>query len=204
MRKFQFTVVIVSVFLMMSLLFVAGCAKKATVVQPSEETQVVPSQQAAGESDAEKAAREKALKEAELREQERLQAERDKAALDKAAAAAAAVSPLTGAEFIYFDYDKYAVKTESRDTLKKIADKLTAKPGLKIVIEGNCDERGTVEYNLALGERRANAAMKYLVTLGIDSGRIATLSNGKEKPVDPGHTEESWAKNRNAHFLIKK
>ncbi len=73
---------------------------------------------------------------------------------------------------------------------------------VKIQIEGHCDERGTAEYNLALGERRANSAKKYLVSLGIPADRLSTISYGKEMPLDPGHNEEAWAKNRRAHFII--
>ena len=73
---------------------------------------------------------------------------------------------------------------------------------MKIQIEGHCDERGTVEYNLALGERRANSAKRYLTSLGIPENRISTISYGKERPLDPGHNEEAWTKNRRAHFVI--
>jgi peptidoglycan-associated lipoprotein len=73
---------------------------------------------------------------------------------------------------------------------------------VKIQIEGHCDERGTVEYNLALGERRANSTKKYLTSLGISPDRISTISYGKERPADPGHNEEAWAKNRRAHTII--
>ena len=69
-------------------------------------------------------------------------------------------------------------------------------------IEGHCDERGTNEYNLALGERRANAAKQYLTTAGISAGRLSTISYGEERPLDPGHTEAAWARNRRAHFVI--
>ena len=75
-------------------------------------------------------------------------------------------------------------------------------PKVKIQIEGHCDERGTAEYNLALGERRSNSAKKYLISLGVPEGRISTISYGKEKPLDPGHNEEAWAKNRRDHFII--
>ena len=75
---------------------------------------------------------------------------------------------------------------------------------LKVRIEGHCDERGSDEYNLALGERRAKAAMNYLVTLGIADKRLSVISYGKEKPVDPGHDEAAWAKNRRAEFVIQK
>ena len=73
---------------------------------------------------------------------------------------------------------------------------------MKIQIEGHCDERGTIEYNLALGERRANSAKNYLISLGISPDRISTISYGEEKPLDPGHNEEAWAKNRRAHTII--
>ena len=77
------------------------------------------------------------------------------------------------------------------------------KPGTKILIEGHCDDRGTIEYNLALGERRAKATRDYLVTAGIDASRITTVSYGKERPVCTGQTEECWAQNRRAAFLVK-
>jgi peptidoglycan-associated lipoprotein len=75
-------------------------------------------------------------------------------------------------------------------------------PVMKFQIEGHCDERGTGEYNLALGERRANSAKNYLVSLGISAARISTISYGKERPLDPGHNEEAWAKNRRDHFVV--
>jgi peptidoglycan-associated lipoprotein len=81
---------------------------------------------------------------------------------------------------------------------------LEKNPGAVIRIEGNCDERGTVEYNLALGEKRAKAALDYLVKMGIDPSRISTVSYGKERPMDPGHTEAAWAKNRRDDFVIVK
>jgi peptidoglycan-associated lipoprotein len=79
---------------------------------------------------------------------------------------------------------------------------LTAHPEFSVRIEGNCDERGTVEYNMALGQRRAASAMKYLVDLGVGKNRIKTVSYGKERPLDPGNNEEAWAKNRRDHFSI--
>ena len=72
-----------------------------------------------------------------------------------------------------------------------------------MIIEGHCDERGTSEYNMALGERRASAASKYLKNLGIAGNRLSTISYGEERPHDPGHTEDAWAKNRRAHFVLK-
>jgi peptidoglycan-associated lipoprotein len=104
---------------------------------------------------------------------------------------------------VYFDFDKYELKPEAREALKKNADWLTQNPGKKVVIEGNCDERGTNEYNMALGQRRAEAAAKYLNTLGISAGRISTISYGEDKPICKESTEECWAKNRRDDFMIK-
>jgi len=104
-------------------------------------------------------------------------------------------------EDIHFDYDKYYLKPEARESLKKNTAWLAKNKNYTVVIEGNCDERGTVEYNLALGERRAAEAMKYFVELGIDKKRIKTISYGKERPLDPEHNEEAWAKNRRDHFI---
>ena len=103
---------------------------------------------------------------------------------------------------IHFDFDKYDIRPEDAATLRENAAFLKRSPSMKIQVEGHCDERGTTEYNLALGERRANATKKYLVSLGIPSDRISTISYGKERPLDPGHNEEAWAKNRRAHTII--
>jgi peptidoglycan-associated lipoprotein len=103
---------------------------------------------------------------------------------------------------IYFDFDKYNLKPPAIKKLDKTADWLSKNPSVRIRIEGHCDERGTNEYNLALGDRRANSAKKYLVNLGISPERISTISYGEERPVDPGHNEAAWAKNRRDEFKI--
>jgi peptidoglycan-associated lipoprotein len=103
---------------------------------------------------------------------------------------------------IHFDFDKYDIRPGDAAILKEDAALLKKYPNVKIQIEGHCDERGTVEYNLALGERRANKAKDYLVSLGISTARISTISYGKERPLDPGHNDEAWAKNRRAHTII--
>lgn len=105
-------------------------------------------------------------------------------------------------ERIFFDFDKSALKMDSQALLKKKADWLKANPAAKMLIEGNTDERGTAEYNLALGERRAEAAKKFLVDMGIDAKRISTISFGEERPIDPRRNEEAWAKNRNDGFVV--
>ena len=103
---------------------------------------------------------------------------------------------------IHFEFDKYNIRPGDAEILNRNAALLKKYPKVKIQIEGHCDERGTIEYNLALGERRANSTKKYLLSLGIPGERISTISYGEERPLDPGHNEEAWAKNRRAHFII--
>jgi peptidoglycan-associated lipoprotein len=103
---------------------------------------------------------------------------------------------------IRFDFDSAVLSDAARATLEDHASWLKRNPTITLLIEGHCDERGTVEYNLALGERRAGATADYLMSLGIPSGRLKTISYGKEFPLDPGHNEEAWARNRRAHFEI--
>ena len=103
---------------------------------------------------------------------------------------------------IHFDFDKYDIRPEDVTILRENAALLKKYPNVKVQIEGHCDERGTIEYNLALGERRATSTKNYLVSLGISADRISTITFGKEKPLDPGHHEEAWAKNRRAHTVI--
>jgi peptidoglycan-associated lipoprotein len=103
---------------------------------------------------------------------------------------------------VYFDFDKYDVRTDAQPILDAQAAWLKRYAQVKVRIEGNCDERGTREYNLALGARRANAVRDYLVAHGVTSDRITTVSYGKEKPIDPGTGEAADAKNRNAHTAL--
>ncbi len=104
---------------------------------------------------------------------------------------------------IYFDFDKYNLRDDARRTLERNAEILKENPDVKIVIEGHCDERGTNEYNLALGENRANAARDYLIRLGIDGSRISTISYGEERPVALGHDEAAWSQNRRGVFSAR-
>ncbi len=108
-----------------------------------------------------------------------------------------------GLRRIHFDTDKWNIREDAREILKKNAEILKEHPDLNIVIEGHCDERNTEEYNLALGERRAEATKDYLVKLGVDADRIFTISYGEERPIAFGHDEESWQKNRRAEFKAK-
>lgn len=104
---------------------------------------------------------------------------------------------------VYFDFDSANLSDQSRGTLDQNAKLLREHADLHVVIDGNCDERGTTEYNQALGEKRAQAARDYLVSAGIQASRIDVISYGKERPVDPGHDESAWAKNRRAGFALK-
>jgi len=103
---------------------------------------------------------------------------------------------------IHFAFDSYDITNDSKTTLKKVSESLSNSKKLKVIIEGHCDERGTNEYNLALGDKRANAAKEYLKTLGISSGMIETISYGEEKSACSESSEECWAKNRRDHFVL--
>ncbi len=107
-------------------------------------------------------------------------------------------------KMVHFDFDKSEIKPEYYPVIKAEADYLAAAPSITVTVEGHCDERGTREYNLALGERRANAVKMALIAQGIDPARITTISYGEERPLDPRHNEEAWAKNRRAEFKFHK
>lgn len=177
--------------LCIGLVFYTGCAKKETVKSESNVTNDA----------AAKAAKEKALKEKEQKEAALKAAqEKERAGLTKDSA----TQSNDALKDIYFDFDQYLIRTGDREVLQKNANYLLTNKKVKITIEGNCDERGTAEYNMALGFRRADEARNYLANLGVAKKRIKTISYGKEKPVDPGHNEEAWAKNRRDHFVIIK
>lgn len=112
------------------------------------------------------------------------------------------MSAMVMQEDIYFAYDRSFLSPMAQENLKRKADWLMANPGATATIEGHCDERGTGEYNLALGERRAESAKSFLIDLGIAAKRLSTVSYGEENPVDPRSIEEAWAKNRRAHFVV--
>lgn len=192
-------------------LVISGCLKK-TVIR--EEPSVKKAEESAAEK--EKAARleaERREREAKEKELAKIKEEEAKKAQEQKEFEKSLVAKKTpGIEGevletkllkdIHLDFDKYDIRPEDALILQKNAALLMKHPGVKIQIEGHCDERGTVEYNLALGERRANNAKKYLISLGIANDHISTISYGKERPLDPGHNEEAWTKNRRDHLVI--
>ncbi|HYA15740.1 MAG TPA: peptidoglycan-associated lipoprotein Pal [Syntrophales bacterium] len=187
MMKRNFKIImIIGLILCFSIMFMTGCAKKSTVKE-----QAVSTEEKVGKTE-EAPQVSKPLKEGEIKAGEA------EATQEKAVSAKEEIA----FKDIHFDFDKFNLKPEARDILKQLADWLTKSKNYNVLIEGNCDERGTTEYNLALGERRAKEAMKYLVELGIDVKRIKTISYGKERPLDPGHNEDAWAKNRRDHFVV--
>lgn len=176
-------------------LVMGGCANKEVV--KSEEA-VVPK---AAESSV--AAPAKAEAKAEPAKPVETAASLDPTGAKQAAKAAASVSD-SSLETVYFDFDKSDLRQDARNVLSKNAEVLLkSKPNAKIQVEGHCDERGSAEYNLALGDRRAKSSLQYLITLGVKADRLSTISYGKEKPAVQGSDEAAWAKNRRAEFVVK-
>ncbi len=164
----------VPVILLLSVFVLWGCPKKAEVTTtqetPKEAAPAAEAPKAEAPAPAPEAAKE--------------------APVEKAAAAAAGLQP------IYFDFDKSFIRDDAKSVMKANAEWLKANPKVKVKIEGNCDERGTIEYNQALGQRRAASAKKYLTDMGVSAGRISLISYGKEKPTCSEHSEDCWQKNR--------
>ena len=183
-------------------LVLTGCPKKTVV---KEEPSMKKAEEAVAEREkAAKLEREKEL--ARIREEEAKKAKEQEfeksLVAKKEPGIAGEVFESRLLKDIHFDFDKYDIRPEDTEILKENAALLMQYPKVKIQTEGHCDERGTSEYNLALGERRANAAKKYLLSLGISPDRISTISYGEEKPLDAGHNEEAWSNNRRGHFVI--
>jgi len=198
---------IVSVIFVLCIgLILMGCPKKTVVKdEPSAKAEVA-------KIEAERVAKEKEMeaKEKEVKEKEAARLKEEQAKKEFERSLVAKRTPgIEGEVFessllkpIFFDYDKYDIRPADTEILKGNSALLKKFPNMKIQIEGHCDERGTNEYNLALGERRANSTKKYLTSLGVTADRVSTISYGEEKPMDPSHNEEAWAKNRRAHFVI--
>ena len=175
----------------MTLLFY-GCASKQASVPISE--RIPPGVSTGGRPTPAEGAVSQKGKEGVITEEELSRAEQERR---RAAAQEAVAAHL---QDIYFDFDSYTVRSDDMPILKKMADWLVINQAIKLTIEGYCDERGTTEYNLALGQKRAEAAKDYFVKSGVSASRLKTVSYGKEAPLDAGHTEQAWVKNRRAHF----
>lgn len=178
---------VMAVLFLSAMMLTVSCAKKSVEVDPSAG---IENQGAQDGLSAEEIARQKALEEERLREE----------AMRKALAAEKEKFEM---ENIYFDFDSSELTPDARMLLKEKADFLTRNSGLTVTVEGHCDERGTTEYNLALGERRAQAAKRYLQDLGIADFRLNTISYGEERPAVQGNDESAWSKNRRDHFVIR-
>lgn len=187
-KKMKTSVVGICVAMSCGMLIAGGCAKQQVVKKdesippvtapaaPAKKETAMPAQPLKQAPVAQETASQTAQKSAEI-----------KASLEK----------------IYFDFNSAALSGAARTTLTKNFDMLKQKAAVKVRIEGNCDERGSDEYNLALGERRAKSAEQYLITLGIPASRLSVISYGKEKPAVKGHDEAAWAKNRRDEFVIQ-
>jgi peptidoglycan-associated lipoprotein len=190
---------VLALLLFSMFMFQASCAKKQVVSEPA----VTPSLEQDAEAErlaamkraqeAEKALEERRLREERLSEEDKARGEREEMAERE--------------EFlnenIHFEFDKSRLLPAEKEILQRKAKWLLGHPEVRVIIEGHCDERGTTEYNIALGDRRAVSAMSYLIDLGVESQRLTTVSYGEEKPIDPGHNESAWAKNRRAQFVIQ-
>jgi len=183
----------------LSLIFVSGCATDQAV---KSETGTIKGD-ATIKSDASMddiLAAETAKSKAEIGAMRKAAADRKAAA--EAAAQKALLAEAAAVKDIHFAFDRYDLNPEARNILGGLADWLSKQSSWVVTIEGHCDNRGTTEYNLALGERRAEAAKAYLASMGIAAERITTISYGEERPMDPANNEEAWAKNRRGHFLV--
>ncbi len=175
---------------------VSSCAKKKISSEPAATT-------------AEEEARRQAEEEARQRELERQRALKEEDLSDESLSARMAEQRTESArtrfenDDIYFEFDSVRLTPDAQGILAQKAQWLRANPDAEITIEGHCDNRGTNEYNLALGEGRAQSAMAFLTDLGIDAARLNTISYGEERPIDMAQTEDGWARNRRAHFVIR-
>jgi len=186
MQKITITRLLVMLFVLT--LLVSGCAKKAEQDENTEGMTQTKTEEVQEET--------AAVEETSVV---------DNSAYDAAAAARAAEREAAeGLVRINFDFDQYVLTDEAKSTLVGNAGLLRAAPAIKVLIEGHCDERGSDEYNLALGEKRALATKNYLVSLGVAADRLNIISYGEEKPLDTAHTKEAWAKNRRADFKVQR
>jgi peptidoglycan-associated lipoprotein len=191
MRK-KIWIILALAFIIPGLLFSVSCSKKAVkddtaMAKQAEDEEAMKAKEAAEKAKQEEMARQRAMEEERLKEESMMkQQARDMFLNDD----------------IHFEFDSSTLTPEAQLLLKKKAEWLQNNPEAKSTIEGHCDDRGTSEYNLALGDRRATSAKTFLVDLGISASRLTTISYGEERPIDPGQNEAAWAKNRRCHFNI--
>ena len=190
MNKKTVVVGVALVWFSASLFLAGGCSRKQSKVEEVTAPPSAGAPKAPGE-DEEAQRRAEAERQARLQDTEKGQSIRDQIQTFEA-------------EPVYFDFNSSELAPQYRPVLEKKARWLKGHPEYNLKIEGHCDERGTEEYNLALGERRAKVVMNYLVSLGVPSGRISTISYGEERPSTSGHDEMAWAKNRRAEFRLSK
>jgi len=212
MKKYLLIATLV-VFACSSIFLLSSCAKKQVVAEEKEIT--APPEEVAEVEEEKPPAVEVAKEEEEFKKAEaarieklkELEMARKKEAEEKEAEERALKERIAikfEAESIYFDFDKSFIRQEYRPVLEEKAEFLRDSPNIHVRIEGNCDERGTNEYNLALGDRRTTSALNFLVSLGISPDRIETISYGEERPLSLGHNEHSWTQNRRDDFVILK
>jgi len=199
----RFWVVLALLLVIPGLIFTASCAKKGVESGPA----VTPATTAEEEADARRLAEERARQEAlvaqkALEEQRLLEERLREEARQRRKREELAARHRFLKEDIHFEFDKSRLLPEAKEILRCKAEWLVAHPAITVIIEGHCDERGTNEYNMALGNRRAESVKRFVVDLGIAPERVTTVSYGEERPLDPRHNEEALAKNRRAHFVI--
>jgi len=188
--------------------FLTGCPKKPTIVKEEAKAPAVDLEKqkadAEAKAKAEAEAKAKADIDAKAKEEAEAKAKAEAAAKEEATAKAEAMAKeVFRNEDIHFDFNRYDIAEKDREILNGLGDWLNKNKGTKVQIEGHCDERGSNEYNLALGDRRANSVKQYLITLGLSAARISTISYGEEKPLCSESTEECWARNRRSHFVLQ-
>lgn len=186
-----------------ALALAAGCGSKKKVEStPPGVTGVKRTAPSPAEMERDKQAELEAARQRELEEQRLKEQREEEMRVQEAEAYSTAVEEV--GNIIHFDFDSYQLKPEARQLLQRKAEYLKNFPQMRLVVEGYCDDRGTEEYNLALGERRARAAYEFLVLLGISPDRMSIVSYGEEDPIDPASNEVAWAKNRRDEFRIIK
>jgi peptidoglycan-associated lipoprotein len=197
-----------SVLMLLTCIVCFGCAKKqisSQATSPASQEQVQSQDQEMTQAEEDRIAEENRQKAAdELRERELAEEERIREEQGRQEAMLEEGLKKLESNLIYFDFDSFELKPQSRTILQNKAEMLKKLPELKMRIEGHCDERGTDEYNLALGEKRARVAYEFLILLGVDPQRLQIISYGEEYPADPGHNETAWAQNRRDEFKVFK